>query len=436
MKIDADFYQKNGLEPLLNQVITATNVQQFVNSLFQSFPKNEFWRFFVDGVKQKKDSWVGFEQREPGYLQAMFNVMFTMLNDINEPLNVKMLLSYHKLATENVHIKKLDEKLRGTWRIADVNFALVDTNVTLEGVLTLLSRLDEGDTHFMLARDGVACLDEIELSNYDIINSHTFKYMFDQKMEFIVRRYQKDPNDPQTKKIVMNQLADFIVKNNYFFRTQHEKIYVMDDDGQSVKIIPPETPLTEVVPIKATQILARYHKLKDLHQKTEQKLLLIAQTIQDLEQLHPFKDANCRVFVMVILNKLLIENGFPPCMLFDPNCFDAFSPSQLVDEIKKGMLTFQQIIQKNNIKTIDESKIDPALLDYFTELHSKLEQRLPTLFLLENHKSMTATFEQKLASSPKNSLFPSLTITTLGGHSLKNAENTPVNLRVSGFNLI
>lgn len=68
----------------------------------------------------------------------------------------------------------------------------------------------------------------------------------------------------------------------------------------------------------------------------ERKLDIIIEFIQSLEQLHPFIDGNCRVFVMLLLNSELIKNGFPPTMLDNPNRFDLFSKKELADEIKKG----------------------------------------------------------------------------------------------------
>ncbi len=76
--------------------------------------------------------------------------------------------------------------------------------------------------------------------------------------------------------------------------------------------------------------------MKLVSNDNERKLDVIIEFIQSLEQLHPFGDGNCRVFVMLLLNSELIKSGFPPTMLDNPNQFDLFSKKELADEIKKG----------------------------------------------------------------------------------------------------
>src|SRR5205814_286959 len=44
----------------------------------------------------------------------------------------------------------------------------------------------------------------------------------------------------------------------------------------------------------------------------EKKIELIAKTIQAFERIHPFSDANGRTFVNILMNYLLIQEGFPP----------------------------------------------------------------------------------------------------------------------------
>ena len=73
------------------------------------------------------------------------------------------------------------------------------------------------------------------------------------------------------------------------------------------------------------------------------KLRAIAACCQDLEQLHPFPDGNARTVGVLVLNKLLLEQGLPPAALEDANRLDAFSLQEVVREIEVGQERFEQL---------------------------------------------------------------------------------------------
>lgn len=84
----------------------------------------------------------------------------------------------------------------------------------------------------------------------------------------------------------------------------------------------------------------------------EKKLSCIATLIHELELLHPFTDGNCRTFVFALLPKLLIEQGFTPVILENPNRFDLFSNQELVEEIKKGLVQFKNYKNQPNLSNL------------------------------------------------------------------------------------
>jgi hypothetical protein len=66
----------------------------------------------------------------------------------------------------------------------------------------------------------------------------------------------------------------------------------------------------------------------------------IAKLVRVLHVYHFFRDANGRLNTMVVLNKLLMENGFPPAIVSDPAIFGgARTIDELVDDIAAGMKT-------------------------------------------------------------------------------------------------
>ncbi|MDP1604040.1 MAG: Fic family protein [Legionella sp.] len=110
----------------------------------------------------------------------------------------------------------------------------------------------------------------------------------------------------------------------------------------------------------AQEIISHYLQSMVNCYNNEEKINAIIDLITAFERLHPFTDANCRTICILLLNRELIRNGFPPVILDDPNRFDAYSKSELFNEINKGMLTFNQVKQ-GNIKylgiTTDEVQI-------------------------------------------------------------------------------
>jgi hypothetical protein len=73
------------------------------------------------------------------------------------------------------------------------------------------------------------------------------------------------------------------------------------------------------------------------------KLRAIALCCRNLEQLHPFPDGNARTIGVLVLNKLLLEQGLPPAALEDANRLDAYSVAEVMQEIKKGQERFALI---------------------------------------------------------------------------------------------
>ena len=75
----------------------------------------------------------------------------------------------------------------------------------------------------------------------------------------------------------------------------------------------------------------------------ELKLRAIIRGVQDLEVLHTFTDGNCRTMVFCVLNKLLLQNGFDPVIMLNPNRLDGLSEDQLIAEILDGQQRFRDV---------------------------------------------------------------------------------------------
>lgn len=96
---------------------------------------------------------------------------------------------------------------------------------------------------------------------------------------------------------------------------------------------------TEEAPGLANGLFDRYYDdLALAGLDNQHQVRAIARLVRALHTYHFFQDANGRLNTMVVLNKLLLENGFAPTIVCNPAIFGgALTLDRLVKEIFKGM---------------------------------------------------------------------------------------------------
>jgi hypothetical protein len=93
--------------------------------------------------------------------------------------------------------------------------------------------------------------------------------------------------------------------------------------------------------VLAQGVIDRYHTEITSAHTEDARLTAIARVCQDLDQMHLFADGNIRTVVFLVLNKLLLEQGYSPVIMDEPNVFDAKSVDQLKALIKAGQRRFR-----------------------------------------------------------------------------------------------
>lgn len=81
----------------------------------------------------------------------------------------------------------------------------------------------------------------------------------------------------------------------------------------------------------------------------EEKLYAIVECVWYLEHSHVFTDANLRTSVFLIMNKLLLQNGFSPVLADDPNIIDGRSKEEVVQCIKQWQVAYKAMVEKSPI---------------------------------------------------------------------------------------
>jgi len=93
------------------------------------------------------------------------------------------------------------------------------------------------------------------------------------------------------------------------------------------------------------KILDRYYTEVGAARTDDDRLLAIVRAIRAIHVVHPFRDANGRLNVQLLLNKFLLEQGFSITMIDQRYGLGAFggvfSANQLVALVKAGMQQFK-----------------------------------------------------------------------------------------------
>lgn len=303
----------------------------FNHSKFKDFPPHEYWRLVIDGSMQSDPyelGWLRYESREQGSVRALLQTYSAMLDTvIKQPLTVDLLKELHAKLLSTVLIEAHAE--RGEFRDTSAAFG---TSKGLHGEAT-----EAG-----------------------------WKWLFSK--------------EPKTAKFSL-------VKGKSDYRSAE-----IDDE---IIYIRPNLVGKKNVTQAVTQIIDQYYKdLKSIHEtkfdseelKKNAILKMIAQCIRDLELTHPFGDGNCRLFCIIVLNKLLLENDLSPTILYNPNYFDGHAIDEMVSEIEKGMLTFSQA-KKNATELSTDDIIKKQMAQDYNHrfapsarpLHSAIHLGIPDL---------------------------------------------------------
>lgn len=350
----------------------------------------------LQDLSQLPEGWLPFEEREPGYLRALLPQLhglstnhISMEQDADSFVNELILRvkTMHRAATHKVkNLTVLDEvsgtseqKQHSEFRNSDgISCGLHFTYTSLAGFISLLDAMkNQLDTPCFFAIGYLSDLDpDIESIDYIIgdeqqkknaylINKHDSKF-----------RCVKDIN-PEEYEFLYNTYINLA--------------------GQYSLANPTEGISTRECLEKAMRAAAAefYVCMKKDHLTVVEKLQYILTLIQKFERIHPFEDANTRTFSMLLMNELLMTQGFPPSILADPNRSAYYSIPELMQEVINGM---QKTLELARDKTLVDEMPTEVILELISE-----EERLQFFLLCQN----PATSENVLPDLEGNTHAPS-----------------------------
>lgn len=390
------------------------------NKLRMLIPAAEIWRLFVDGDNYE-NGWLGFEDREPGYLKAMYRAFHEIFNGSHK-LSVDFIKQLHTLATKNVKFTNYEfspgeiGRFRGSDYLSG-GYYLGKKAITKNGIYELLERNNAYNAFsigfpiletttfddFVIDNQCVKKIRELgDIVNIENIKSRNKKILwalcesFDRNVFFhFYHRYSRDKSQKTIEKFIELILAIYKTSNKRelakclykFIRSRNKYFRYLLISHQSNC---PE----EALAIMLYCHIKRYQKFMRLVAESKiEKLLVIINFIRSCEQLHPFKDANCRTFCMLMLIYLLKRNGFPLAIQVDPNRFDLHSLKELLNEVITGMENTFTLVKKKILFDVRTNDI----YNYFLENKLTIEE--------EYFKEITALEEdhrERITESSRN----------------------------------
>ncbi|MFJ1268100.1 hypothetical protein ACD661_05995 [Legionella lytica] len=281
-----------------------------VEEVFAAFPNEAYWKLLIDyEYWLNNDASIFDKQDSPGYLKRISKAFLYLLETMDEGLTCNFVLRLHDMAYNEQRKCYLGFK-------PHVASSLSDESVTHDGLIELINKINNG------MPKGLSLTYSKELDNY-------------------YERYPIDLQQVNAEEILANLMTDvwphlFIERNSLISEVEWE----------------------------VENLITQYNESIQQANMPKERLKCIATLIRDLHQYHPFGDGNGRTFIFLLLNKLLITNGFSATAVESPQRFSGYSISELIIEIERGQGNFRELCTETYEKQISlqeyiRQKINP-----------------------------------------------------------------------------
>lgn len=370
MPID-DFKRKT--ESMELESITDAKID--VASFFNDISILEIWRLFIDGNLQEKErGWLGFEERETGYLFNIIKSMAYALEHINEELTVELIQTLHKLALENVSntsytTKTLPKEKPGKTRCESCNYGLTKESLSKKGLNEIIEKIP---------------------SNLFL----TLGYDKKDKNQFHGQQLNPTKATKQQKELYVDALYDYIARGGYI-RISMSFDKIIDEAHNTAYYV--ELYLSDYIDTYLSAI-------DDAGNDIDKKLRAILTFAQDCEHMHVFVDGNGRLFYMVLLYFLCIQNNLPLPFMFNINRIAGFAIDELIIEVKQGWENKKILLTTGSLFGISIKEVLSTLTDKQREYYISTITLLTPYFKFGYQE--LEILRNSMASKSKNSELP------------------------------
>lgn len=302
-------------------------------------PQQQLFHLFVDeDLVQKEKGWQAFEKREPGCLAALCKAAeYAFFHDRdNLEVSEDLIKNIHQRCSSNVSKLNSTDFTPGEYRRNFTGFQISDgwhwdaqnplSEEALSDVLKVIARQKEDD------------------------------YESEENLRRLRRDYEhvaRSAKDKGEKKV-----AEDILRNEDHMAGQtgsglsilsresakHFIIHTSSDPGENLYseiekekllAIKYRAPAPHIISAEMKRAISQYNREIKTATTNEEKIAAISDLIWEIEHIHPFRDCNIRTCVL-LLNRLLRQQGLGLAFLSDPNKIDCMSKKEWRAEIQKG----------------------------------------------------------------------------------------------------
>ncbi len=312
--------------------------------------------------------WFPYELNEQGYLKAMHHG-FSVIFDFSHDLNLDFIKLLHVMVTNGVSGTLFDsaEQKTGEFRQESDTGPRI-TYHSKAGVKSFVSQMRDNNEAY---KDMSIIFNFYNKFIFDINNtvlrlvlSKEFQDSDNETKRIKLLSFYKNAEIPDqiegliAELMLIKNVDDFSEFLSTYIKEQDKTFHIHLLNNQSNKD-------TKKLELLITFLLNRYKKSIAESKSPLDKLVAIIDFIQDCERTHPFIDANTRTFSMLLLNRLLMNNGFPLAMLDNPNLFGSLlSREELGGEIITGMQNTFDLIKNGYLQGVNTDEL-------FELIHSK-----------------------------------------------------------------
>lgn len=272
-----------------------------INKVFENIPAEQYWKFIIDYEYWNKGENVFDNDESKGFLENASKAFYYMLSTIDAPLNLDLIIALHRCAYHN---KKRFDKY--SFENSGMN-CVVEKECTETGLIELLQEIDVAESNLWIYQYKTRFPTPILITK----SNNTFA---------------SEENIHRIKTRINNDGAIYIGSK---LGIEFGDKYGLMDESQTL----------------IEQYYQRIHNANDeidVENCKDIKLEAIIRYIRANHQLHQFPDGNGRINKL-LLNKLLIMNGFLPSIVDDFGKFSAHSIAELKKIVLEGQERFQQL---------------------------------------------------------------------------------------------
>lgn len=294
------------------------------------FDPAQLFRLFVDGRFHKKyEGWVGYEAGERGSVQALLDGLSLMVDrfDLSAGLETTYLLALHKTCMAGVHTRNLKSS-PGDLRFLNAGMPFFAKTTTRENIHEILA---------MRRGDGTAVFNTAGFDKpAEQLDADAVYAAIQARGKLNYRNWYPEL-DAGTQAALRQQRG-----LSAFYEAKH---HVQMQFARRVEAIVARFNASIAATYAGSGPAATSPAPADGAAVADARLHAIALLVRELELLHPFPDGNCRTVACVLLTQLLLNHGFPPALLENPNLDGEYSLAQWIGEIRNGMAAAETLLR-------------------------------------------------------------------------------------------